>query len=51
MEKFVEVPKEVKRDKIIEVETIVEKPVYIEKYIEEEAEMVSNSKNEKLERE
>lgn len=46
VEKFVEVPQEVLRDKIIDVETIVEKPVYIEKYIEEDSEMVLNSKNE-----
>lgn len=45
-----EVPHEIKRDKIIEVETIVEKPVYVERFIDDNMEMVIN-KNDKLKRE
>lgn len=37
-----------KRDRFIDVETVVEKPVYVERFIEENAELVLNTKNEQM---
>lgn len=35
----------------MEIETIVDKPVYIEKVVHEDAEMILNTKNENLQKE